>query len=801
MNRWAWVVALWAASAWAQQIWEEVDGGFYAGRRGHFLRSAEVFVPRAPDEALVFRDSDDANTEVRVRFIDASGTSVEGSILPDAGMFQAPQQINWGSRRLSYGLISAGVENSVPMRVEVTWSGGLAATFGMSSPYPGLSLSRGGRTIWNLNASSPFQQTDAGAEVSCTNCAFGITVVNADLLSRYNQPQAGNESVVNAGGRVVSLGVDMWEWSPNTQGWRTIGKPPVLRNRPALAWDSERQRLVFFGGQRNNTMFDDTWEWDGERWQHLATTVQPSPRMAHKMAFDPIRKRTVLFGGEGPSGVLGDTWEWDGTTWTQLSPTTSPSARDAMGLAWDGTRRQVLLFGGYTHNGPSNETWSWNGTVWEQLSAMNPPAARSSLTMTWDEARQRVVMVGALDTSTTSNAEWNGVDWTPIPDFADEFGTGVSRPGLTHIVGAGTFLFSGIRTWRLSNDAWVGPLGWYLGTPKVGTTAEDGGTVLFTDRNERLDWGEGWWRKTSDLPFQNIISVARDGSGRLIAIAQGTSGVVTWVSENGVWTERGAAPRGVLAADRDGRVHVFGNEFAARFSGTEWVNIPWPAGVTALAASPREEGGFWVNRQSSFGIVADGQWQQLTSAARGPLIADQPSVSPISVGSHFIYQPWSQLQQREDGGSFWQTIAVGNSNFDDPLTIAAGREPSGARVFVGTTLGIRYQPQRTTSSRCSDASQCLTGVCVDGRCCDRACGTSSCEVCSVERGASENGICTAQPQDVCAPRPTQVDGGTGGEETPVPEVPSGCGCASVDSLLALAALMVLARSRAPRRRA
>ena len=47
----------------------------------------------------------------------------------------------------------------------------------------------------------------------------------------------------------------------------------------------------------------------------------PRPRSEHAMTFDSERKRVVLFGGvnwEPQSGYtwFNDTWEWDGGVWT-----------------------------------------------------------------------------------------------------------------------------------------------------------------------------------------------------------------------------------------------------------------------------------------------------------------------------------------------------------------------------------------------------------------------------------------------------------------------------------------------------
>lgn len=47
--------------------------------------------------------------------------------------------------------------------------------------------------------------------------------------------------------------------------------------------------------------------------------IGASARSASAMAFNSERSRVVLFGGSSSSDVLvGDTWEWDGSFWTQM---------------------------------------------------------------------------------------------------------------------------------------------------------------------------------------------------------------------------------------------------------------------------------------------------------------------------------------------------------------------------------------------------------------------------------------------------------------------------------------------------
>ena len=49
-----------------------------------------------------------------------------------------------------------------------------------------------------------------------------------------------------------------------------------------------------------------------------------STRSKHRMTYDPVRDRVVLFGGKRNEANLGDTWEWDGRRWQLKRPPVSP---------------------------------------------------------------------------------------------------------------------------------------------------------------------------------------------------------------------------------------------------------------------------------------------------------------------------------------------------------------------------------------------------------------------------------------------------------------------------------------------
>ncbi|MDQ3991470.1 MAG: kelch repeat-containing protein, partial [Actinomycetota bacterium] len=169
------------------------------------------------------------------------------------------------------------------------------------------------------------------------------------------------------------------------------------RRLHATAYDSDRGRLVLFGGLGTSGELDDTWEWDGETWTRLKPQPSPPPRYGHAMAYDPIRKRVVLFGGDSSSfDTLEETWEWDGEQWTERHPSNQPPGRDGHALAYDEARRRIVLFGGLGPTGcPGgkceflDDTWVWDGEDWTEARPATRPPGRSRHAIAYDDARQR----------------------------------------------------------------------------------------------------------------------------------------------------------------------------------------------------------------------------------------------------------------------------------------------------------------------------------------------------------------------------------------------------------------------------
>jgi hypothetical protein len=245
---------------------------------------------------------------------------------------------------------------------------------------------------------------------ACTN-----TWVPQSIEGGYGQVMAYDSSRQ----RVVAFsGQRTWEWDGATWAHRT--PPGSPRFGSAMAWDAARGRMVMLGGTLDEA-FAQTWEWDGATWTLRSPNVSPPARLHAALAYDSSRQRVVLFGGTPTSnGVspFSDTWEYDGTTWEQRTPATAPPARSEHALAYDSVRQRVVLFGGTnTAFTPPffGDTWEWDGTSWLLRSPAASPGARTDTAMAFDAARQRVVLFSGYTTGAGEVAdtwEWDGTTWT-----------------------------------------------------------------------------------------------------------------------------------------------------------------------------------------------------------------------------------------------------------------------------------------------------------------------------------------------------------------------------------------------------
>jgi hypothetical protein len=180
--------------------------------------------------------------------------------------------------------------------------------------------------------------------------------------SPFASPEPPNEDgpiVYDREAGVVRLlvGQNTWEWDGTR--WLRIETGAAPPPGGALAYDSGRGRVVFFGGVGNPLPLDQTWEWSGSNWFRRLPATSPSPRMGHSLVYDPVRRRTVLFGGSTGTQDLADLWEWDGTNWAFRVALPAPVPRAAHGAVHDPVRAAMLVFGGNAGTVYRDDTWEY----------------------------------------------------------------------------------------------------------------------------------------------------------------------------------------------------------------------------------------------------------------------------------------------------------------------------------------------------------------------------------------------------------------------------------------------------------
>jgi hypothetical protein len=195
-----------------------------------------------------------------------------------------------------------------------------------------------------------------------------------------------------------------------------------------MAFDSNRQRVVLFGGEFSERL-NDTWEWDGNEWVQQADTG-PSARVNPAMAYDSIRGRMVLFGGASQGDGLGDTWEWDGAAWTEEADF-GPDPCAGATMVFKGTA--TALFGGIAslvHAADPvpevfSRSWEWNGKHWTARQDMGP-GPRVFHSEAFDVVRSRAVLFGGLPVPPSLSTAASSV----LGDTWEQFESGGGGPAV-----------------------------------------------------------------------------------------------------------------------------------------------------------------------------------------------------------------------------------------------------------------------------------------------------------------------------------------------------------------------------------
>jgi len=245
-------------------------------------------------------------------------------------------------------------------------------------------------------------------------------------LSETGEPApcyAGNLSFDAAGGRAIYLGGtsdlypgslnETWAFSAADHSWKWLdqGSPPPPRSRVSATFDSQRGRLLVFGGGFGNydgefvyasgqTLCYDT---HTNRWSVLETTGEaPSARWQASLIYSPFSDKTFLFGGSLPLGMAyyNDLRALNGDgIWTNLDPADPPSERTAAAMAADPRNGKLYLFGGLGRAEYTGDTYCYDPATnrWTELHPATSPSPRYVSSMVWDDASNRILLFGGRD--------------------------------------------------------------------------------------------------------------------------------------------------------------------------------------------------------------------------------------------------------------------------------------------------------------------------------------------------------------------------------------------------------------------
>lgn len=171
------------------------------------------------------------------------------------------------------------------------------------------------------------------------------------------------DRVVLFGGRgSLSSPNDTWEFDGAV--WRRIDLTlaPSARQEMVMEYDVARGSAVLFGGLAIATgaILGDTWEYDGAGWQQVKPDNSPSPRYRAAACYDTQRQRVVMYGGFDGENISTQTFEYSGSSWLPVAVGAGSGFSTEMYAAFDSSRNRFVTFGGFGSSF-GDQTWQYAG--------------------------------------------------------------------------------------------------------------------------------------------------------------------------------------------------------------------------------------------------------------------------------------------------------------------------------------------------------------------------------------------------------------------------------------------------------
>jgi hypothetical protein len=250
--------------------------------------------------------------------------------------------------------------------------------------------------------------------------------IDKDPSSKPSARSGASMAFDSINGRIILFGGidntgllhETWSYDAKTNTWEklNLSNHPSAREEAVMAYDPTVGKMILFGGRGNGGALNDTWAFDVRvkdgKWEELKPNSAPSARSQAVMAFDSNLQKLILFGGTGGLLTFNDTWAFDAANnnWLERQPSISPPGRFAATMAFDPISKRVILFGGTNSIEDFSDTWGYIGNFnrWEKLNPPTSPPARESATMDYDSVIGRMILFGGFNapTLTDLNDTW-----------------------------------------------------------------------------------------------------------------------------------------------------------------------------------------------------------------------------------------------------------------------------------------------------------------------------------------------------------------------------------------------------------
>ena len=269
--------------------------------------------------------------------------------------------------------------------------------------------------MWRRISAAPTRSRSTITRCGAPLTTAGTAPAPRRLVEGIYDPEG--DRIIVFGGWDDHLFGDLWQLSfatdpPTWNQLAATGDAPARRAGHGVIYDPIGHRMILFAGWdgvSQNYRRNDLWALNlgpaVPEWEQLAPVgTPPSPRGSHSVVYDSDRHRMIVFGGSDYA-FRNDVWALtlEDLTWIRLEPFgPPPSPREEQSAIYDPVRERLVIFGGYDNLYFSGSQDIWELTLrgqpqWRELAPDGPtPIYRWGHAAYYDRERDRMVMHGGL---------------------------------------------------------------------------------------------------------------------------------------------------------------------------------------------------------------------------------------------------------------------------------------------------------------------------------------------------------------------------------------------------------------------